>query len=397
MDLFRPLDETTLLDPHPMYHELRAADPVHWYERLQAWVLTRYDDCHHVLTTPEVYSSDWRRAGIDIPENYLSIQTLDPPDHGVVHKVLTDAYRHQDFPAIRERLDRYADELLGGLVGGGPFDLVSEYAAPLAFAASALLFGIPLTDEDEVVGWSEAIVAAMDSGLTPAAAPPGTRARDALSGAISGWIDAGPETGLLADLARMGAAESLSRDMVANTLRVMLHAGYAPSSRFVSSSVLALLRSPGDWDRLRHNGVSDDAVKELLRHSGPVQAVARVVARDVELRGRTLRRGSDLILLVAAANRDPARFPDPDRLDLTRSPNHNLGFGWGPHACVGASLARLTCSVGLSALLRRVPGLRLCGEAVHWPHATLRGLRELPVSGATAAATPTPRLSTAAS
>lgn len=397
MDLFRPLDEKTLLDPHPMYHELRAADPVHWYERLQAWVLTRYDDCHHVLTTPDVYSSDWRRAGIDIPENYLSIQTLDPPDHGVVHKVLMDAYRHQDFPAIRERLADHADELLGKLVGEGPFDLVAEYTAPLAFAASALLFGIPLTDEEKVVGWSEAIVAAMDSGLTPAAAEPGTRARDGLSGAISEWIDAEPESGLLADLARMGAAESLSRDMIANTLRVMLHAGYAPSSRFVSSSVLTLLRSPGGWAQLLDTGVTDDAVKELLRHSGPVQAVARVVARDVELRGRTLRRGSDLILLVAAANRDPEQFAEPDALDLTRSPNHNLGFGWGPHACVGASLARLTCSVGLSALLHRIPDLRLCGEAAHWPHATLRGLRELPVSGASGAATPTRRRATAAS
>jgi cytochrome P450 len=379
MELFRPLADSTLLDPHPMYHRLRAAEPVHWYEPLSAWVISRYDDCHTVLTTPDVFSSDFRRAGIDIPENLLSIQTLDPPEHGDVHRVLMDAYRRQDFPAIRARLDTYADQLLDKLVDRGPFDLVAEYAAPLAFAASAYLFGIPHTDEQRIVGWSEAIVAAMDSGLTPSAAAPGTLARDHLSAAISEWIDGKPAAGLLADLARAGRAESIPRDMIANTLRVMLHAGYAPSARFVSASVLALLRSPGGRERLLGTGVTDLAVKEFLRHSGPVQAVARVVAEDTELGGKVLRRGSDLIILVAAANRDPEQFTDPDDLVLDRDPNHNLGFGWGAHACVGASLARLTCSVALSALLRRIPNLALCGEPVQWPHATLRGLRELPI------------------
>ncbi|MBZ3904627.1 MULTISPECIES: cytochrome P450 [Streptomyces] len=381
MDLFRPLDDTTIDDPHPMYHRLRSAEPVHWYAPLSAWVVSGYDDCLFALHRTDLFSSDWRRAGIEIPDNLLSIQTLDPPEHGAVHRVLMDAYRRQDLTAMRARLERLADDLLEKLAVQPEFELIEAFTAPLSFAAVAELFGVPDADEKNIVAWSEAIVAAMDSGLTPEAAAPGTRARDALGAEISGWLDRRPDRGLLAELRRAEADRTISRDMILNTLRAMLHAGYAPTSRFIAASVLSLLRSPTAWSELRASGVTERAIKELLRHSGPVQAVARVCAEEVELGGNRLDKGSDVILLIAAANRDPERFPRPDELDLTRAAEHNLGFGRGAHACVGASLARLTCSVALDALLRHTPRLRQTGEPVHWRHATLRGLRRLPVSG----------------
>ncbi|WP_340561899.1 cytochrome P450 [Streptomyces sp. GSL17-111] len=381
MHLFRPLDDATIRDPHPMYHRLRSAEPVHWYEPLGAWVVSGYEDCLLALRRTETFSSDLRAAGIDVPDNLLSIQTLDPPEHGGVHRVLMDAYRRQDFAAIRARLEDRAGQLLRGLRGRGGCELVTDYTAPLAFTAVAELFGVPDADEKNIVAWSEAIVAAMDSGLTPEAAAPGTAARDHLSAQISDWLDQRPHGGLLGDLLRAQSDAAISRDMILNTLRATLHAGYAPTSRFVAASVLSLLRDPARWQELRSGGVSEAALRELLRHSGPVQAVSRVCASDHELGGRTIRRGHDVIVLVAAANRDPRRFPDPDALDFTREPNHNLGFGWGAHACAGASLARLTCSVALTTLLRDAPDLCLAGEPVHWRHATLRGLRELPVSG----------------
>jgi cytochrome P450 len=381
MELFRPLDDATIRDPAPMYHHLRSVDPVHWYEPLNAWVISGYEDCLLALQRTEIFSSDLRAAGIDVPDNLLSIQTLDPPEHGSVHRVLMDAYRRQDFAAMRARLEDRADQLLSELAGQSRFELVTDFTAPLAFAAVADLFGVPDADEKNIVTWSEAIVAAMDSGLTPEAAAPGTLARDNLSAVISDWLDQKPQDGLLGNLLRAESASAISRDMVLNTLRATLHAGYAPTSRFVAASVLSLLRAPDKWQELLTTGVSETAIKELLRHSGPVQAVARVCASDYELGGRLLRRGSDVIVLVAAANRDPRQFPNPDELDLKRTPNHNLGFGWGAHACAGASLARLTCSVALTAMLRHTPGLQLAGEPVHWRHATLRGLKELPVSG----------------
>ncbi|MCX2925261.1 cytochrome P450 [Streptomyces sp. NEAU-W12] len=384
MDLFRPLDDATINDPQPMYHRLRSAEPVHWYAPLSAWVVSGYDDCLFALHRTDLFSSDWRRAGAEIPDNLLSIQTLDPPEHGAVHRVLMDAYRRQDFAALRTKLEDLADALLVRLSAQPSFDLVESFTAPLSFAAVAALFGVPDADEKNIVAWSEAIVAAMDSGLTPDAAAPGTRARDKLSEEISRRLDGEPDSGLLADLRRAEAAQSISRDMILNTLRAMLHAGYAPTSRFIAASTLALLRAPGAWKELQATGVTENALRELLRHSGPVQAVARVCTQDVELGGRLLRGGSDVILLIAAANRDPRRFPQPDELDFTRTPNHNLGFGWGAHACAGASLARLTCAVALGALLRHTPRLRLAGEPVHWRHATLRGLRTLPVSGGAA-------------
>jgi cytochrome P450 len=380
MELFRPLAESTVRDPPPMYHQLRSADPVHWYKPLDAWVVSRYDDCLLALRQSDVFSSDWRNSGINIPDNLLSIQTLDPPEHDKVHRVLMDAYRKQNFSAIRSRLEIYADKLLHDPAKEDTFDLIADFTAPLAFAAVVELFGIPGSDEKSIVAWSEAIVAAMDSGLTPEAAGPGTQARDNLSATISDWLNQEPELGMLSDLLRGNRNGDISRSMVTNTLRAMLHAGYAPTSRFIAESVLTILSTPGIWDGLMVTGVTDAAVKELLRHSGPVQAVARVCSSDVQLRGHTLPRGSDVILLIAAANRDPEIFPRPDELDFDRFPNHNLGFGWGPHACVGASLARITCSVGVSSLLRNAPRLHIVGEPVHWRHATLRGLKEFPVS-----------------
>jgi len=385
-ELFRPLDELTLLDAYPMYHKLRAADPVHWYDPLKAWIVSSYDNCWFALHHAEIFSSDWRRAGVAIPDNLQSIQTLDPPEHGEVHQIVMDAYRQQNSDAIRGRLENYAEEKVGELTSRKSFDLVADFSAPFAFAAVAELFGIPGADEERIVSCSEAIVAAMDSGLTPEASAPGTAARDRLSAMVSDWLDDPPDTGLLADMLRQGQSANVSRDMILNTLRAMLHAGYAPSSRFISTGVLALLRSPGAWEHLLAAGVTDAAVRELGRHSGPVQAVARVCSEDTELGGRQLCRGSDVILLIAAANRDPARFVRPDELDLDRDSAHNLSFGWGVHACVGASLARLTCTIALSALLRHAPGLRLAGEPEHWRHATLRGLRTLPVTAANASA-----------
>lgn len=385
-ELFRPLDESTLADPHPMYHQLRAADPVHWFDPLKAWVVSGYDDCWFALHHAEVFSSDWRRAGVAIPDNLQSIQTLDPPGHGEVHRIVMDAYRQQDFDSIRSRLELCADEKLGDLAGRKSFDLVADFSAPFAFAAVAELLGMASADEEKIVSCSEAIVAAMDSGLTPEAAGPGTAARDRLSAMISGCLDNPPDAGLLADVLRQQRDADVSRDMILNTLRAVLHAGYAPSSRLIASATLALLRSPGTWERLLGDEVTDTAVRELGRHSGPVQAVARVCSEDTELGGRQLRRGSDVILLIAAANRDPARFARPDDLDLDRDPAHNLSFGWGVHACVGASLARLACTIALSALLRHAPRLRLAGEPEHWRHATLRGLRTLPVTAARATA-----------
>jgi cytochrome P450 len=292
-----------------------------------------------------------------------------------------DAYRKRDFTSLRARLEARAGHLLGELADQDVFDVIADFTAPLSFTAVTDLFGIRDADEKTIVAWSEAIVAAMDSGLTPEAAAPGTAARDSLSAQISGWLDASPSSGMLAELLRVGRTGSISNDMILNTLRAMLHAGYAPTSRFIAASVLVLLRTPDAWQRLPNTGVTAVAINELLRHSGPVQAVARICASDIELGDRLLRRGDDVIVLIAAVNRDPAHFSNPDDVKLDRSPNHNLGFGWGAHACVGASLARLTAAVALSALQRHTPRLALAGEPTHWRHATLRGIRELPVRG----------------
>ncbi|MFF2144089.1 cytochrome P450 [Kitasatospora sp. NPDC058190] len=164
---YDPLDSATLLDPYPVYAGLRASEPVHWHEKMQSWVLTRYRDCQAVLQNPGVFATDWRRAGESVSEPWLSLQTLDPPDHGPLRSLFMNALRAQDLEAIGKRGETLVGALLDGVEGKAEFDLMSEVVEPLALATISELMGIDSPDVRTFASISDAIVRSMDAGLAP--------------------------------------------------------------------------------------------------------------------------------------------------------------------------------------------------------------------------------------
>jgi cytochrome P450 len=375
---FDPLAPETINDPYRMYERLRI-DPTHWHEPLNAWILTRYEDCLSVLRAPEHFASDLRRVGLPIPATAVSIQSLDPPEHTTVRRLLAAGLRAQDMDALEQATVRRTEKMLDSLVDVGDFDFVSEFASPLALATICQVVGIDPPERRSFAKISEAIVRSMDSGLVPEAASPGMDARAALDAMIRWWSRNGRRDGLLSYMLGHHVEAEVPNSVVLNTVRVVLHAGYDSVVRLLSNALLALLRHPPALGAAASAGLSSTAVEELVRYDGPVQATSRTCVHDLEFGRRRLRQGHDVVLLFGAANRDPERIDAPHELLLERSPIPHLGFGAGIHACAGAQLAKMLCRIALTALTARHPAVRLAGDPVHSPTATMRGPNRLPV------------------
>lgn len=380
-ELFNPLDPDVLRDPFPVYRRLRETDPVHWHEQLQSWVLTRYADCLAVLRNADRFANDFRRVGIPTPEPILNLQTLDPPEQTPLRNFAVAAMRAQDLGALEADAVHRADALLEPLAAGGPFDFVRDFSDPFTLGTISFLLGAdpPQTD----AAWdrmNDELDRSMDSGLDPDSLDAGLQARAEFSRLIGSWLEERPEKGILGYIVRNEQATGVSREILLNSCRAFWHAGFEVPSRFLCNAVLALLRSPDALAALAGRDSLDTAVEELVRFAGPVHVVSRAATEDTEIGGRAVRRGQIAIVVLAAANRDPEQFADPETLALDRDPNPHLGFGRGAHSCLGLNVARIETRVALASLVRHAPGLRLAGEPEPRDNATLRGPRTLPVS-----------------
>ncbi len=374
MEIFSPLGPSMLNDPYPVYAALRDTDPVHWHEGLNAWIITRYSDCERVLDDAEVFVSDLRRIGEDVPPELLSLQTVDGADHHALRGAVTDAVRGFDLGAWLEESLRIADEL-AQKASGAEFDFAGDFAEPLAAASMCTLLGIPLAAED--TGFRSAqrdLMLSMDAGLAPERAEAGVRARGRLSALIERALADGTARG---PLARVGSdpGDLHSRQLV-NSLRSILVAGYSSVSSMLGNAVAALTADP-DGPRAARR-ITPGLLHELIRYDGPVQAESRGVVRDVTLGGRRLRRGAEAVVVLGSANHDERAFPEPDRLRPGRRSRGHLGFGRGPHACLGSHMA---LRLGTAVLGRLTEGARLVrtGDPVRRPTATLRGLDRIPL------------------
>src|SRR5262245_23675867 len=383
-------------DPYPTYHALRAADPVHWSEPLGCWVVTRYDDALAVLGDPARFSSRVTppavrpRAEALAPFLRLSSQWLlfqDPPGHTAARVIVQPGFTPRAAEALRPAVRRIADGLLDRLAGAGRMDLLRDFAGPLTAAVLAERLCPDPGDCLRVAEWCRGVATANDF---PDDAEARRRGRDCTA-ALTAYL-----TGLVAEARRRPAGglidrllagerqgQRLSDEEVCAQCLLVLFAGNETTRHLIGNGVRALLRHPDQLDTLRGGpALIPDAVEELLRFDGPVQGVSRMAAADVTLRGRRIKAGEEVVVLLGSANRDPARFPDPDRLDVRRRDNRHLAFGAGPHFCLGAALARVGARTALEVLLRRLPRLRLTGEPPRWRDGNLvaRGLKALPVA-----------------
>ncbi|PYO09521.1 MAG: cytochrome P450 [Candidatus Rokuibacteriota bacterium] len=387
------MDPEFLADPYPTYHRLRAEDPVH-QSPLGFWVLTRYDDVSAVLRDPRFIKEPLAalvaaRFGAEVPRGVgLSMLDRDPPDHTRLRGLVSKAFTPRVVDGLRSRIQQIVDELITRVQAAGSMDVIEEFAYPIPVNVICEMLGVPLADHERFKGWSLDIARGLDSiWLPPDSEVPRRSAasRHAINDYFRGLIAqrrASPRGDLLSALiAAEEAGDKLNEEELLATCILILIAGHETTVNLIGNGVLALLRNPGELERLRATpGLITNAVEELLRYDGPVQRTARVASAPATIGGRTIAKGEMVMPFIGAADRDPSQFPDPDRLDLTRADNRHIAFGWGIHFCLGAPLARVEGQIAIDALVRRLPRLELMTDAPEYRQSlTLRGLKTLPV------------------
>ncbi len=387
------MDPDFVADPYPTYHRLRADDPVH-RSPLGFWVLTRYEDVVAALRDPRfakeaIAAYVAARFGIAPTGIGLSMLDRDPPDHTRLRGLVSKAFTPRVVEGLRPHVQEIVDGLLDAAEGRGAMDLIEDFAYPLPVRVICEMLGVPVEDRERFKDWSLAIARGLDALLLPPDSDVGHRSAVAREALVQYFRDllaerrAAPRPDLLSGLiAAEEAGDTLSEQELLATCILLLIAGHETTVNLIGNGTLALLRHPAELRRLRENpGLIGTAVEELLRYDGPVQRTARIPSEDVTIGGRTIAKGEMVMPFIGAADRDPAQFPDPDRLDIGRTENRHIAFGWGIHFCLGAPLARLEGQIAINTLLRRLPRLALATDRPEFRQSlTLRGLGALTVT-----------------
>jgi cytochrome P450 len=390
------IDVTTFLsrdpdldDPYDFYHELRHRARVMWVDKLGHWLVTGYR-CALTLLRHDHVSSDRRNwsayrlpPGLERPPGGMF--AMDRPDHTRLRGLVQQAFTPRLVQRLQPETERLTDRMLADMAERDEIDLMSDFAGPLPATVLAELLGVPPRDHQLFSAWSATFTGAIDPVSHRMTSPEGTRAHADLTGYLTAVIDERrrqPRPDLISGLLRAEAAGGgLTGEELVEMCTLLVVAGFETTVNLIGNGVHALLAHPDQLARLRARpAMVATAVEELLRYDPPIQVSGRVPLRDIELDGQVLRRGQMVGILLGAVNRDPEAFPEPDRLDLTRAPNHHLAFGHGIHFCLGAPLARMVGAVALAALVTRFPGLSLAGDPRRRSDLHVRGFTSLPVA-----------------
>jgi pimeloyl-[acyl-carrier protein] synthase len=397
---FNPFVPEVHANPYPMYRTLREQDPVHWSELMEAWVLTRYDDVVSVLRDPR-FSADRRRGRsrfAQMAQERLEAQrgplgrantmlTSDPPDHTRLRGLVSKAFTPKRVEALRPRIQEIVDELLDKVQPGSQFDAIWDLGYPLPVIVIAEMLGVAPARRDDFKRWSDDIVATLSGPMVSdetleRAMNSSLEMADYFKEVISERRQEPRDDLLSALIAAEERGEVLSEEELLATCILLLAAGNETTTNLIGNGLLALLRNPDQLEKLRRNPeLVEPAVEEFLRFDGPVHGTGRVALEELEIDGRTIEEGRIVFTLIAAANRDPAQFADPENLDIARDPNAHVAFGYGIHFCLGAPLARAEGQIAFRSLLERFPDFRLAAEEAEWGGTfILRGLKELPIA-----------------
>jgi len=396
LSLYQLLDPEVLANPYPLYHKLRSQDPVHWDPFLHAWVVTRYADVVHVLhqysanrtPTPEQLSALNLSALNPIAEVMVrQMLFLDPPDHTRLRTLASAAFTPRRVEQLRSHIQDVMDTLLDAVVSKGSMDVIADFAGPAPAIVTAELLGVPAADHAQLKEWSQDFAEMLGNFQhNPDRFSRVLRSVENLCGYFRSAMReqaSHSREGLVQAMmsAEIEGTRFTEEEIIANLVVTMV-GGLETTTNLIGNGVLTLLRHPSEFDRLRADlSLIPSAVEELLRYESPSQHTARLAPADVELGGKSIRKRQAVIAVMAAGNRDPERFPEPDVLDIARKSNQHLAFGWAAHFCFGAALARLEGQIAFNAILRRLPELRLNARGpLVWRHNLgLRGLTSLPV------------------
>jgi cytochrome P450 len=394
------LDELMTLtgreDPYLRYAQLRTTAPV---ARASdgALVVTRYADCHAVVRDPRFVKApvqgmlrlgypDWEQhAGLRLLAT--SMLAANPPDHTRLRRLVSGAFTPRRVERLRPAVARLVTDLLAGVTGD--VDFVGTFAFPLPVTVIGELLGVPEPDRAQFQGlvrdWTQLFEVVSREVVRQADAAAVTM-RDYLADLVAARRRQPADDLLSALVAVEEAGDRLSKEELLTTATLLFAAGFETTTHLLGNGLVALLCHPdqlADWRGHSGDGqFAAGAVEELLRFDSPVQILIRVAAAELELTDVTVSAGERVIAYLGAGNRDPARFADPDRLDLRRLDNAPLSFGGGIHYCLGAALARLEAQIAFPALLAARPRPELTGDPVRRDSLTLRGYTSIPISAA---------------
>lgn len=396
LSLVRLLEPEVLANPYPLYHKLRSEDPVHWDRFLHTWVVTRYPDVLNVLhsfsadrtPTPEQLTA-MGLSGLNPIAKVMVKQMLfmDAPAHTRLRGLASAAFTPRRVEVLREHIQEIADDLLDRVEARGQMDVIADFAAPMPAIVTAEMLGVPTEDHANLKKWSTDFAEMLGNfqhnpDRIPRVLESTNNLTDYFQAAIY-KMRQHPREGLIHSFmtAEVDGDRLTDEEIVANCIVTMV-GGQETTTNLIGNGLLTLMRNPEQLAQLRDNpSLIPSAVEELLRYESPSQHTGRIAREDVQIGDKQIRKGQAVMAIMAAANRDPDRFPDPDQLILDRSDNKHLAFGWSSHFCFGAPLARMEGQIAFATLLRRLPNLELVPEPLIWRNNSgLRGLMALPVN-----------------
>lgn len=401
---FNLLDPQFYLDPYPTYHRLRSQDPVHW-SLLKVWVLTRYADIKTVLGDRRRFVTDKKADYIEGKNRYVKDEEknfnvlvaavrkwlifMDPPDHTSMRQTIDKTLLLKKIGEMTPYIQQVVEEAIASNRDRGRMDLITDLAAILPTRVISRILGLPVEYSEQVKEWANELFLVFEPLMSLSDYDRLNRVasefreflleifaqklrhpqEDLISYAIAKLLDGGSQ---------------LSKEAEEKLLSIFMgifSAGEETTVNLIGNGMLALLRDRESMERLKAEPtIIESAVEELLRYDPPVQIIGREATENLEIGGKTIRAGDSLLLCLGAANRDPDRFSEPDRLDLVRSDNAHLAFGDGIHHCLGSLLARVQGRIAIETIIRELPELQLDTDEPEW-HKTimLRGLKSLPV------------------
>jgi cytochrome P450 len=385
-----PLDEPFREDPYPILADLRTREPAHRDTELNRVFLTRHDEVHDVLRSKAMWV-DARKARDDsfhamflrFREEQPSMLMMDDPDHRRLRALVSRPFMPKSVESWRTRVRAVVNRVLGAIDAAEPFDLIAEFAGPVPTVVIAEMLGIDTTDYANFKAWSDAGV---QVAFNPFPEPEAQAVADAAQANLDALFrteianrHASLGDDLISDMVRAEeAGETLTDDEIVIQCNLLLVAGNVTTTDLIGNGVKALLEHPDQLDKLRARPeLIQNAVEEVLRYDTPVVNSARIAHQDMNIGGCPIQQGETVYVSLAAANRDPDAYPDPDNFDIERKDTHHQAFGGGNHHCLGAPLSRIEAQEAILALFKRFEGLRIA-ERGYTYHAipSFRGLSE---------------------
>ncbi|MET0704804.1 MAG: cytochrome P450 [Mycobacterium sp.] len=402
------LDPSNRVDPYPVYRRVREHGPLHLPEA-NLRVFSSFADCdqaiRHSASSSDRFNSTLAQRQVEAGEQARpfglaglvdqrrapAFLFLDPPDHTRLRKLVSKAFLPRVISQLKPDIEALVDGLLDTVAERGQFDAVTDLAYPVAVAVICRLLGVPIDDEPQFGRASSLVGQSIDPFISLTGEGPtgfdermdaGRWLRRYFRGLIEERRSRPADDDLISALIAVEeAGDQLTEEEIISTCNLLLIAGHESTVSLMATAILAMLRAPGQWAALAADPQRvSSVVEETLRYDPPAQLLGRIAARDITIGGTAVPKGDTMLLLLAAAHRDPAANPQPDHFDPGRNNIRHLAFGHGTHFCLGAGLVRLEAAIALSAVAARFPDARLADEPCYKPNVTLRGMFSLPVA-----------------